>query len=90
MANYRDGYFDRGAPAGGVIGTAILVADGQAVSLDGISQLQITSEIACEKTGRRCFGMELEPKYCDVIIKRWEQFTGRTAILSAQGETVDA
>lgn len=44
MANYRDGYFDRGAPAGGVIGTAILVADGQAVSLDGISQLQITSD----------------------------------------------
>lgn len=49
-----------------------------------------TTLIACEKTGRRCFGMELEPKYCDVIIKRWEQFTGRTAILSAQGETVDA
>lgn len=35
--------------------------------------------IACEKTGRRCFGMEIDPHYCDVIITRWEQFTGKTA-----------
>lgn len=35
--------------------------------------------IACEMTGRRCYGMELDPKYCDVIVKRWEQFTGQTA-----------
>jgi DNA modification methylase len=39
--------------------------------------------IACEKTGRRCFGMELDPKYCDVILARWEKFTGKTASLSA-------
>jgi DNA modification methylase len=39
--------------------------------------------IACEKTGRRCFGMEIDPKYCDVILARWEQFTGRQAVLSA-------
>lgn len=39
--------------------------------------------IACEKTGRRCFGMEIDPKYCDVILTRWEQFTGNTAELSA-------
>lgn len=37
--------------------------------------------IACEKTGRTCFMMELAPKYCDVIIKRWEDFTGRKAVL---------
>lgn len=36
--------------------------------------------IACEQTGRRCYTMELDPKYCDVIIKRWENFTGETAI----------
>lgn len=35
--------------------------------------------IACEKTGRRCFGMEIDPHYCDVIIKRWEDFTGQKA-----------
>lgn len=33
--------------------------------------------IACEKTGRRCFGMELDPHYCTVILKRWAQFTGK-------------
>ena len=31
--------------------------------------------IACEQTGRRCFGCELDPKYCDVIRKRWYKFT---------------
>lgn len=38
-----------------------------------------TSVIACEKTNRRCYGMELDPKYVDVIVKRWEDFTGQTA-----------
>ena len=33
--------------------------------------------IACEKTNRKCYGMELDPHYCSVIIKRWEQFTGQ-------------
>ena len=40
--------------------------------------------IACEKTGRRCFGMEIDPHYCDVILKRWEDFTGKTAILNTE------
>lgn len=35
--------------------------------------------IACEKTNRKCFMQELDPKYIDVIIKRWEQFTGQKA-----------
>tara|TARA_R100001463_G_scaffold3065_1_gene12644 strand:- start:7 stop:1152 length:1146 start_codon:yes stop_codon:yes gene_type:complete len=35
--------------------------------------------IACEKTKRVCYGMELDTKYCDVIIERWEQFTGQKA-----------
>jgi DNA modification methylase len=37
--------------------------------------------IACEKTGRVCMMMELDPKYCDVIIQRWCDFTGKDAIL---------
>ena len=38
--------------------------------------------IACEKTNRQCYMMEFEPHYCDVIVKRWENFTGKTAVLS--------
>jgi len=37
--------------------------------------------ISCEKTNRKCYGIELDPKYCDVIVKRWEQFTGLKAEL---------
>lgn len=35
--------------------------------------------IACEKAERTCYGMELDPKYVDVILKRWEDFTGKVA-----------
>ena len=35
--------------------------------------------IACEKLDRICYGIELDPKYCDVIVKRWEQWTGEKA-----------
>lgn len=38
-----------------------------------------TTIIACEKTNRKCYGMELDPKYCDVIISRWEEYTGKKA-----------
>jgi DNA modification methylase len=38
--------------------------------------------IACEKLGRTNFSMELDPKYCDVIVKRWEEFTGQKANLA--------
>jgi len=38
-----------------------------------------TTLIACERTGRRCLGLELDPKYVDVAIARWEGFTGDTA-----------
>lgn len=37
--------------------------------------------IACEKTNRKCRGMEIDPHYCDVIIARWEKFTGKKAAL---------
>ena len=38
--------------------------------------------IGAEQTGRKAFIMELDPKYCDVIVKRWENFTGKKAVLS--------
>lgn len=40
-----------------------------------------TTLIACEQLNRTCYMMELEPKYVDVIIDRWEQFTGEKAVL---------
>ena len=36
--------------------------------------------IACEKLRKACYGMEMSPAYCDVIVKRWEDFTGNTAV----------
>lgn len=42
--------------------------------------------IACEKTKRKCYGMELDPHYCDVIVARWEKFTGKKAsIINSEG-----
>lgn len=36
--------------------------------------------IACEQLNRKCYMMEIDPKYCDVIIERWEKFTGKKAV----------
>jgi DNA modification methylase len=41
-----------------------------------------TTLIACEKTGRQARLLELDPKFVDVIIKRWEEYTGQVAVLS--------
>jgi len=46
--------------------------------------------IACEKTKRICRMVELDPKYCDVIIKRWQDFTGQKAILESTGQQFDS
>ena len=43
-----------------------------------------TTLIACEQLGRTCYGMEISPQYCQVIIDRWEKLTGQKA------EKVDA
>lgn len=45
--------------------------------------------IACEKTKRIARLMELDPKYCDVIVKRWQDFTGKKATLESEGRTFD-
>lgn len=47
-----------------------------------------TTLIAAEQLGRRCYMMELDPHYCDVIISRWETFTGKTAQLITPGDKV--
>jgi DNA modification methylase len=43
--------------------------------------------MGCEKKGASCYMMELEPHYCDVIIKRWQDFTGKEAVLESNGKT---
>ena len=44
-----------------------------------------TTLVAAEQLGRRCCGLELDPRYCDVIVRRWEQLTGKTAHLMEAG-----
>jgi len=41
-----------------------------------------TTMIACERQGRRCYAMEIEPRYVDVAVRRWEEYTGRKAVLA--------
>ena len=42
-----------------------------------------TTLIAAQQLGRKCVGIEISPQYCDVIVKRWEQYTGETAHVEA-------
>ena len=46
----------------------------------------VSTLIAAEKVGRKARLMELDPLYYDVIVRRWQAFTGRTAVLAATGE----
>jgi DNA modification methylase len=41
-----------------------------------------TTIIAAEQLGRRCYGIEISPKYCDIVLARWEKFTGKKAQLT--------
>jgi DNA modification methylase len=45
--------------------------------------------ISCEKNNKTCFTIDFEPKYVDVIINRWQQFTGKQAIHEATGKTYE-
>jgi DNA modification methylase len=46
-----------------------------------------TTLIAAEKSNRKCLGMELDEKYCDVIIQRWQKYTGKEAVLESTKQT---
>jgi DNA modification methylase len=43
--------------------------------------------IAAELTGRVCVAMEIDPRYCDVTIERWQRLTGSAAILDGDGRS---
>jgi len=45
-----------------------------------------TTLIAAEQLGRKCYGMEISPAYCDVIVNRWEALTGKKAVLGSVDE----
>jgi DNA modification methylase len=48
-----------------------------------------TTILAAERIGRRAYGLEIDPAYIDVCLRRWQSFTGRDAILAATGQTFD-
>ena len=48
-----------------------------------------TTLIAAEETGRICYGSELDPKYVDVIVRRWQGYTGKQAVLDGDRRTFD-
>jgi DNA modification methylase len=48
-----------------------------------------TTLVAAEKTGRAARLVEIDPAYCDVVIRRWEKLTGKDAVLGETGETFE-
>ena len=48
-----------------------------------------TTLVAAESTGRVCYGLEIDPKFVDVIVARWQSFTGKKATLEGDGRTFD-
>jgi DNA modification methylase len=48
-----------------------------------------TTLAAAELTERVCCGMELDPKYCDVIVQRWQDLSGKKATLAGEGHTFE-
>ena len=48
-----------------------------------------TTLIAAERSGRVCYGVEINPKYVDVICRRWQMYTGKQAILESDGRSFE-
>jgi DNA modification methylase len=48
-----------------------------------------TTVIAAERTGRICYGMEIDPLYVDTIVRRWQRFTGLSATHAVSGKSFD-
>jgi len=65
-----------------LIATIIDNTEGQAIADPFLGSG--TTLIAAEQLGRKCYGMEISPAYCDVIVKRWETLTGKKATLEAR------
>jgi DNA modification methylase len=72
-------------PVGLVAGQIELSSDPGEIVVDWFAGSG-TTIVAAEQTGRRCFAMEIEPKYVDVCVKRWEAFTGRKATRAQEEE----
>jgi DNA modification methylase len=49
-----------------------------------------TTLIAAERTGRKAHALEIDPTYVDVAVRRWQAYTGKSAILAGSGETFEA
>jgi DNA modification methylase len=49
-----------------------------------------TTLIATERTGRICYGLELDPGYVDTVIRRWQRWTGQQARHATSGQMFDA
>lgn len=58
-------------------------------SEEQVAQIAGSTLMAAERTGRRGFGMELSPIYCDVIVRRWQQYTGKQAVHAVTGKSFD-
>jgi DNA modification methylase len=72
-----------------MISDAILdCSERNGIVLDGFSGGGSTL-VAAERVGRRCFGLELDPIYVDVAIRRWQKLTGKLAICAATGKSFD-
>ena len=48
-----------------------------------------TTLAAAELTERHCYGLELDPKYTDVVVERWQSLTGKKALLDGDGRTFE-
>jgi DNA modification methylase len=48
-----------------------------------------TTLVAAQDTGRICYGLEIDPAYVDVIVLRWQQLTGKAAVLERNGRTFE-
>ena len=59
--------------------TVAILQDYEAKSVCDLFLGSGTTLIACEQLGRKCYGMEIDPAYCDVIVQRWENLTSETA-----------
>jgi DNA modification methylase len=46
-----------------------------------------TTLVACERTGRRCHGIEIDPLYVDTAIRRWQKHSGATAVNASSGQS---